>query len=105
MDSKDFISRQEHEEFAHRMDDEHKRQNHRITEMEEICKQNNKLLASVEKLALNMENMQKEVSEQGRKLEELESRDGQMWRKVSGYVVTTILGILIAYVFNQIGIM
>ena len=52
-----------------------------------------------------MENMQKEVSEQGRKLEELESRDGQMWRKVSGYVVTTILGILIAYVFNQIGIM
>lgn len=105
MDQKDFISRQEHEEFAHRMDDEHKRQNHRITEMEEICKQNNKLLASVEKLALNMENMQKEVSEQGRKLEELESRDGQMWRKVSGYVVTTILGILIAYVFNQIGIM
>lgn len=105
MDPKDFISRQEHEEFAHRMDDEHKRQNHRITEMEEICKQNNKLLAAVEKLALNMENMQKEVSEQGRKLEELESRDGQMWRKVSGYVITTILGIIIAYVFNQVGIM
>ena len=31
--------------------------NKQITEIEEICKQNNKLLASVEKLALNMENM------------------------------------------------
>ena len=35
MDANSYISRQEHTEFAQRMDDEHKRQNHRIDELEE----------------------------------------------------------------------
>ena len=41
--------------------------------------------------------------EQGEKLEKLESRDGEMWRKVTGYIITTIIGIVIGFVFKQIG--
>ena len=97
------ITRQEHEEFAKRMEDEHARQNHRIAILEKSTEQNNKLLVSVEKLAINMENMQKELNEQGKRVDILESRDGEMWRKAIGYVVTAIIGAVIGFVFTQIG--
>lgn len=99
----EYISRQEHTEYAKRMDDEHRRQNHRIDLLERATEQNNKLLVSVERLATNMENMQKEQKEQGERLEALESRDGEMWRKAIGYVVTAIIGAVIGFLFKQIG--
>lgn len=99
----DFWSRREQEQYAQRMEDEHHRQNRRIGELEKALEQNNKLLISVEKLALNMENMQKEQKEQGDRLEKLESRDGEMWRKVVGYVVTAVIGIVVGFIFTQIG--
>lgn len=97
------ISRAEHQEFEKRMEDEHKRQNHRIDELERAFEQNNKLLVSVEKLALSMENMQKELSSQNDRLDTLEGRDGEMWRKVVGHAVTAVIGILIGFIFNQLG--
>ena len=98
-----YITRQEYEEHNKRMDDEHKRQNHRLEDLEKTTTQNNKLLLSVEKLALNMENMQKEQRDQGERLEALESRDGEMWRKAVGHVITVAIGIVIGYVFKQLG--
>lgn len=97
------ISRAEHQEFEKRMEDEHKRQNHRIDELERAFEQNNKLLVSVEKLALSMENMQKELSSQNDRLDTLEGRDGEMWRKVVGHAVTAVIGVLIGFIFNQLG--
>ena len=85
------------------MQDEHKRQNHRIDELEKAFEQNNKLLISVEKLALSMENMQKELRDQSNRLDTIEGRDGEMWRKVVGYVVTAVIGAVIGFVFTQIG--
>ena len=96
-------SRQEQEQYALRMEEEHKRQNHRLGELEKALEQNNKLLISVEKLALNMENMQKEQKEQGERLEKLESRDGEMWRKVVSYAITAVVGIVVGFIFTQIG--
>lgn len=97
------ITRAEHVEFEKRMQDEHKRQNHRIDELEKAFEQNNKLLISVEKLALSMENMQKELRDQSNRLDTIEGRDGEMWRKVVGYVVTAVIGAVIGFVFTQIG--
>lgn len=99
----EFIERREHEEFAQRMEDEHARQNRRINELEQSTKQINNLIVSVEKLAVNMQSMLNEQKKQGERLQELESRDGEMWRKVTGYVVTVVVGVIIGYVFNQIG--
>ena len=98
-----YITRQEYEEHNKRMDDEHKRQNQRLEDLERTTTQNNKLLLSVEKLALNMENMQKEQRDQGERLEALERRDGEMWRKAVGHVITAAIGIFIGYVFKQLG--
>lgn len=99
----DFITRREYEEHNKRMEDEHSRQNHRIGLLEKATEENNKLLLSVEKLALNMESMQKELHEESERLEVLENRDGEMWRKVTGYIATAIVGGLITFIFTQIG--
>ena len=106
----DYISRHEHEEFRRsmeaenqRLEDENIRQNHRLSTLEETVKQVAAISTSVEKLALNMENMLKEQVNQGKRLETLESRDGEMWRKVVGYVVTAVVGIVVGFLFKQAG--
>lgn len=98
------ISRAEHEEFRKRMEDEDHRQNRRIELLEESVRQMGALTTSVEKLATNMSSMVKEQEKQGKKLEELESRDGEMWRKVAGHVVTAIISIILGFVFANLGI-
>ena len=57
----------------------------------------------MEKLATNMESMCKVQEQQGKRLEILESRDGEKWRQVVGYAVTAIIGIVIGFVFRQLG--
>ena len=99
----EYISRNEHEEFCKRMEDEHHRQNKRINILEENVKEVRDLTASVQKLAINMENMLKSQEEQGDRLKTLEERDGERWRSVTGYILTTIVGIVIGYIFKQIG--
>ena len=97
------ITRAEHEEFVKRMEDEDHRQNRRIEILEKSVQQFTSLTASVEKLALNMENMLKEQEAQGNRLEALEDRDGEKWRTMISYVGTPVIGILIGYIFKLIG--
>ena len=97
------ISRAEHNEFAKRMEAEHSRQNKRISELETKVEESNKIYTSIERLATSMENMQKEQAEQGDRLTKLEAKDGDMWRTVVKYVLTAIFGIVIGFVFNQLG--
>lgn len=99
----DFITRREYEEHNKRMEDEHSRQNHRIGLLEKATEENNKLLLSVEKLALNMESMQKELHEESERLEVLENRDGEMWRKAIGYVLTALISGVVGFFIKQLG--
>lgn len=98
------ITRAEHEEFRRRMEEEHKRTNERLGKLEESIKQIGSLALSVERLATSIESMAEEQKKQGDKLESLEERDGQMWRKVVGYIATAIVGILIGFVSQQLGL-
>lgn len=68
MDS--YITRAEYDEHSKRMDDEHRRMNHRLGNAEEEIKRISTIASSVEKLALNMENMCREQQEQGERLKE-----------------------------------
>lgn len=104
------ITRAEHEEFSRRMEaenkrltDEDKRQNRRIDELEETVRQIGDLTASVKELAVSMKNMTKVQEQQGNDIEELKNRDGEMWRKVTGYVITAVVGIVVGFIFTQIG--
>lgn len=98
------ITRAEHEEFRKRIEEENKRQNCRINKLEDTFEKINSLATSTEKLATSMEAMLKEQEEQGGRLKILEERDGEKWRKVVGYIVTAVVGIVVGFVFTQIGI-
>lgn len=97
------LTRAEHNEFVKRIEAEEHRQNRRLAELEESTKQINLLATSVEKLAQSIEMMVQEQHRQGERLETLENRDGEMWRKVTGYVITAIVGILLGFIATQIG--
>ena len=97
------ISREEHEEFRRRMEEEDKRQNRRIDLVEKSIQQIGDIAMSVEKMAVSLQSMVKEQEQQGKRLEALDSRDGEMWRKAVGYVVTALLGAVIGFVLKQIG--
>lgn len=97
------ITRAEHEEFRRRLEEENRRQDKRIELLEENVRELSQLTNSVGKLATSVESMVKEQEKQGRRLETLEGRDGEMWRKIVGYIVTAIAGIIIGFVFNQVG--
>ena len=94
------ITRAEHEEFRRNMENEHKRLSKRIDSLESATKQIGSLVVLVERLAVSMESMAKEQKEQN---EKLEGRDGELWRKVTGYVITAVIGIVLGFVFRQIG--
>ena len=100
----EYVGREEHTEFAKRIEDEQHRQNRRIELLEEAVKQNAALTVSVERLANSMKNMANEQIKQGERLEALEGRDGEMWRTVVKYVLTAALGLVIGLVATQIGL-
>ena len=97
------ISREEHQEFCKRLEAEDQRQNRRLAMLEGTVQQIGKLTASVEKMAASLQSMVREQEKQGKRLETLESRDGELWRKAVGYAVTAIIGAFLGYVFTQIG--
>lgn len=98
------ISREEHEEFRRRMEEEDKRQNRRIELVENSIQQIGEIAMSVEKMAVSLQSMVKEQEQQGKRLEALESRDGEMWRKAVGYAVTALVGAVLGFMLKQIGL-
>ena len=108
----DYIARHEHEEFRRsieaeqkRLEDENNRQNKRLEAIEKTQEQNSELIKSVERLAVNMEVMQKEQVSQGKRLATLENRDGEKWRDTIKMILSTVIGIVLGYLFKQFGIL
>lgn len=99
----DGISREEHREFCKRIEAEQKRANERLEKLEAVTEQISNLTSSVQQLATSIENMAQAQDRQAAKLDELENKDGEMWRQVVGYTITCIIGIAVGYIFKQIG--
>ena len=100
----EYISRNEHNAFASDVDHEQTRQNKRIEALEVTVRQINDLTLSVQKLAINMEHMLVNQTEQSKRLEELENRDGEKWRSISMYVLTAVVGAVLGFVLKQAGL-
>ena len=90
--AEEFITRQEHDEFSKRLEESNKRQDKRIELLEENVKQNAALTVSVEKLALNMENMLKEQKDQGERLKALEEIPAKKWNNAADKLIGAIMG-------------
>lgn len=100
----EYLRRYEHQEFARDVDREQVRQNKRIADLEATVRQINNLTLSVQKLAINMEHMLVNQTEQNKRLEELENRDGEKWRSISKYVLTALIGAVLGFVLKEVGL-
>lgn len=95
----DYITRREHEEFARRMDtenqrlkDENERQNKRITIAEKSLNEFNKLTLEIQRIAASIQQMTEEMSKQGKRLENIESKPGKRWETLIGGILGAIAG-------------
>lgn len=100
----EYLTKGEHNEYKESQNKENNRINKRLELLENTVRQINDLTLSVQKLANNMESMLNKQTEQGQRLEDLEGRDGEKWRNVSMYVITTLIGAVIGFVLQQVGI-
>lgn len=96
------ISRAEHEEFAKRIDAQEKRQDKRLEMLENTVREIGALTLSVQRLAQSLESMVEEQERQGRRLQELEDRDGEKWRKLMGYIATALTSGAVTLLLSQI---
>ena len=101
--STDVITRAEFSEFTRRIDDENTRQNQRIAACEQSETRIQSLTVSVEKMVICMNQMVEELKQQGKRLTVIENRDGEMWRKVVGYVLTALASSVMTFIFTRIG--
>lgn len=99
----EFLRREVHEEFAERMEDEHRRINHRLGKVEETIGEINRLTLSVQSLAESVQRMCKEQERQSERLQTLEDRDGDNWRTLMKYLLTGIAGALAGFIASWLG--
>ena len=100
----EYLTLAVHKEFAHRMDDEHIRQNKRIADLEEKVEDIGDLTASVASLAKSVEQMAKAQEKQGQRLEALEQKPAKRWDSLVDKALWAVAGALIAYALSQIGL-
>ena len=101
----DEVGREEHEEFKQRMEDEHKRINRRLQELETVTKQITDLALSVQKLATSIENMVQAQNRQEERLSELVCRAGEMLRQIITCTITALIGGAVGWLLRNAGIM
>lgn len=97
------ITRAEHEEFRRRLDEHNKRQDKRIEILEKGQQQVQELALSVQKLASNMEIMCEEIKAHRNRLDGVEFRDGETWRKLQYYALTAIASLIIGAIGARLG--
>lgn len=105
----DYITRNEHEEFARRQDAENERQNRRIALLEESVKQMNALTVSVEKMAVNMENMLNAIERQGNlienqndRLDKIEKEPAETHKSIKNSIITSIISTVVGIVIGAL---
>jgi uncharacterized protein YoxC len=97
----EFVTKSVHEEFAKRIEDENKRQNTRIDIIEGKQAQISELVVSVKVLAANVENIAREINEQGTRLKEIEGKPAKRWEQLLGYVISALVTAAIAYFLTR----
>ena len=103
METDNYVTQAEHAEFVKRMEAAHSRYDKRLEQAESNIEEIKSVQSDIKAINLNIERILKTLSKQEERLDSLEARDGEMWRKVVAYIVTAIVGIFVGYIFTQIG--
>lgn len=100
--SEQYVTLEVHNEFVKRIDAEDSRQNKRIEIIEAKQAQISELVASVQVLAVNVENIAKEINKQSQRLDEIEGIPKKRWETIVACIITGLLGAAISAVIAGI---
>ena len=87
----DYITEEVHKEFATRVDAENQMQNQRIDKLEETVKEIQRLSIAVERMAVSMEAMTKEIASQGQRRDAIEKEPADKWKNAVWIVVSALI--------------
>lgn len=100
----EFVSRVEYDERMKRIEDEDRRQNHRIDKLETITDQIADMAASIKAMVVTMQAMQKEQEEQGKRLTEIERKPADNWDKLVYTIIAMVATAAVTYIFMKGGL-
>ena len=104
MPEMEYLTKEVHNEFAARVEEQNERQNKRLEKLEESIEQMQELISSVKVLAVNMEQMAKEQGKMSTRLEAIESKPAENWDKAIWAIGGAVIGVVIAFVLKAVGI-
>lgn len=81
-----------------------KRIEERIDKVETVTNEIHELSISVERLATTIEHMLTRQTDQEKRLNKIEVKDADMWQNVLKYIITASIGVVIGFIFKQVGI-
>jgi TolA-binding protein len=100
----EYVSRVEYDERQKRIDDENRRQNHRIDKLETMAEQLADMAASIKVMAVSMQGMQAEQKEQGERLKKIEEEPADKWNALIKTVITVIATAFVTYLLAKGGL-
>lgn len=98
------LSVEVHDEFVRRMDEHNARQDKRIDGLEERYRQIQDLNNSVNRIAISIEVMAKELAKQGERLEAIEKEPAANWKKFMWLLFSALMGGILVIVGQHVGI-
>lgn len=99
----DFITKELHEEFVRRMEDENHRQNKRIDKCEESIRQIGEIVRSIDRLTTSVESLANDIQKQGARLEAIEKEPAEKWKQVTWEILKYVLLLGLGIIALKIG--
>ena len=100
----EFVTIEAFKEFSNRMDEANKTQDARLLRLESTIEKIQTLSVSVEKMAISIDAMAKEISRQGARLETIESKPAEKWDRFVWLAVSAFVGAVLGFVLKSLGI-
>ena len=100
----EYVSRVEYDERQKRIDDENRRQNHRIDKLETMAEQLANMAASIKVMAVSMQGMQAEQKEQGERLKKIEEEPADKWNNLVKTIITVVATAVVTYLLAKGGL-
>ena len=100
----EFVSRVEYDERMKRIEDEDRRQNHRIDKLETITDQIADMAASIKALGVTMQSMQKEQEEQGKRVSDIEKKPADNWNNLVYSLIAMVATAAVTYILTKGGL-
>ena len=81
-----------------------KSNSYRLDEHDEAIKEQNSLIAAIKELAVETKYMREDLNSTIKRLDKLESQDGEKWEKFKWLLVAGLVTIVLGYLAVQVGL-